>query len=396
MAYRLTMSQEALDFWHALLAPFQDHELSEVPRGGRTLTYIDKRALENRLDTVCGPQGWWNEFQATDRGMICTIHILVPIDERDSCYGDTYKWTWCSKSDGGGAEGMVKKAGVEDEDNDFKSEFTNAFRRAAQDAWGIGRYLYKKGMPGWLDPQNMPLTPGPANVTKEITGRMRDVPVVTARPDSAPVHTPPENLAKPVADPAPTQVQPLQLPRPGGGVWRWAKEMELKFKTSLISGMQEHAKTLGIGTTFNQWDEPQVRTICLGAVGYCMNQKCYGGEFDHLAAEINAAKNAVKNLAPPPGQGVNVADIRRELAAKMKALIHFQTGREADNRELTQMLQEIAPQCPTERATAGEVPESLAKMADVVWIRNIMRFVDDQIAHVQSNINDGELAEIPF
>ncbi len=29
MDYRLTMTQEQLDFWHALLAPFQDHELSE-------------------------------------------------------------------------------------------------------------------------------------------------------------------------------------------------------------------------------------------------------------------------------------------------------------------------------------------------------------------------------
>ena len=50
MSYQLTMTQEQLDFWHALLAPFQDHELSQVPRGGKTLTYVDKRALDNRLD----------------------------------------------------------------------------------------------------------------------------------------------------------------------------------------------------------------------------------------------------------------------------------------------------------------------------------------------------------
>ena len=80
----------------------------------------------------------------------------------------------------------------------------------------------------------------------------------------------------------------------------------------------------------------------------------------------------------------------------MKALIHFQTGREADNRELSQMLQEIAPQCPTERGTTGEVPESLAKCTDVVWIKNITRFIDDQISHVKSNMNDGELDDTPF
>jgi len=86
MAYRLTMTEEAIGFWHALWAPFQDHELSQVPRGGKTLTYVDKRALENRLDTVCGPHGWWNEFLATDRGMICELSILVPVDVRDPAF----------------------------------------------------------------------------------------------------------------------------------------------------------------------------------------------------------------------------------------------------------------------------------------------------------------------
>ena len=44
-----------------------------------------------------------------------------------------------------------------DADNDEKSGYTNALRRAAQDAWGIGRYLYNKGIPGFIDPNNLPL-----------------------------------------------------------------------------------------------------------------------------------------------------------------------------------------------------------------------------------------------
>ena len=59
--YSLSMTDLQRDFYHALLAPFKPEELSEVPaRGGnKMLTYVDKRAIENRLDTACGPAGWY-------------------------------------------------------------------------------------------------------------------------------------------------------------------------------------------------------------------------------------------------------------------------------------------------------------------------------------------------
>src|SRR4051812_40017229 len=80
--YVLPMTDLQSAFYHALLAPFAPHELSEVPaRGGggkKTLTYLDKRALENRLDTVCGPAGWRPEYEATNRGYRCTLALLVP------------------------------------------------------------------------------------------------------------------------------------------------------------------------------------------------------------------------------------------------------------------------------------------------------------------------------
>lgn len=67
-------------FWHALLAPFHDHELSEVTgRGPKALTYVDKRAIENRLDTVCGPDGWYPRYKSAEAGLIiCSLSIFVP------------------------------------------------------------------------------------------------------------------------------------------------------------------------------------------------------------------------------------------------------------------------------------------------------------------------------
>jgi len=240
---------------------------------------------------------------------------------------------------------MIKRAGVEDEDNDFKSEFTNAFRRAAQDAWGIGRYLYNKGVPGWLDPNNMPLEITPARIVspikfdvneegyavdhktelmvktaiaravekeREVTGRFRDVPLAEteicgrpglkvtpvhtpgvypdgdATPIPAPRHTPPEHLAKSVNDPfpAPEPVVPIQLPRNGRIAFGWAKEMERTFDVRIIQGMIVDAKDLGWSETIRDWDAHQTKTICLGVAAHLMTTPKYAGQFNHLSAEI--------------------------------------------------------------------------------------------------------------
>ncbi len=50
MSYRLTLSQEALDFWHALWAPFQDYELSEVPRGSKETLAHRTRMVDGALE----------------------------------------------------------------------------------------------------------------------------------------------------------------------------------------------------------------------------------------------------------------------------------------------------------------------------------------------------------
>jgi len=83
------------------------------------LAYVTNRAIMDRLDDVCGPGGWRNEFKsAPDGGILCGISIKVD-DE------------WVTKWDGaentqfeavkGGLSGAMKRAGVQ---------------------WGIGRYLY--------------------------------------------------------------------------------------------------------------------------------------------------------------------------------------------------------------------------------------------------------------
>lgn len=86
---------------------------------GIALPYITNRAIQNRLDEVCGVFGWKNEFIVNDKSKICGISIKVS-DE------------WLTKYDGADDTNIeATKGGI-----------SNAMKRAAVQ-WGIGRYLYK-------------------------------------------------------------------------------------------------------------------------------------------------------------------------------------------------------------------------------------------------------------
>lgn len=111
----------------ALQAPFAAHEHSwraqTVARDGtraQALCYITSRAVQNRLDAVCGPHGWESAFDETAAGRVIAT-IRIDLDGR-----------WVSKSDGAGATAMEGE----------KGGLSGAFKRAGV-MWGIGRYLYE-------------------------------------------------------------------------------------------------------------------------------------------------------------------------------------------------------------------------------------------------------------
>lgn len=107
----------------ALLAPFQDHEISFLPRkpeGGRALAvpYIDARAVMTRLDHAVGPAAWEYDFDPLSvDGKMVRGKLTV--------FGVT-------KCDPGQAN---------DEAELMKSASSDALKRCAVH-FGIGRYLY--------------------------------------------------------------------------------------------------------------------------------------------------------------------------------------------------------------------------------------------------------------
>jgi len=84
------------------------------------LAYVTNRAIQNRLDEVCGKDGWKNEFKEWhDESQLCGISIKIN-DE------------WITKWDGADKTNFeATKGGLSD-----------SMKRAAYQ-WGIGRYLYQ-------------------------------------------------------------------------------------------------------------------------------------------------------------------------------------------------------------------------------------------------------------
>ncbi len=89
----------------------------------KVLAYITNRAIMDRLDDVCGPLGWRNEFKewtvGGTAGVLCGLSIY------------TIEGEWVTKWDG--AENTDIEA--------VKGGLSGAMKRAAVQ-WGIGRYLY--------------------------------------------------------------------------------------------------------------------------------------------------------------------------------------------------------------------------------------------------------------
>jgi hypothetical protein len=83
------------------------------------LAYVTNRAIMQRLDDICGPDKWKNDYRTgPDGGILCGISIKC---------GDE----WVTKWDG--AENTQVEA--------VKGGLSSAMKRAGSQ-WGIGRYLY--------------------------------------------------------------------------------------------------------------------------------------------------------------------------------------------------------------------------------------------------------------
>lgn len=127
--------ETAQDLFTALCEPFPAEYIdwrvgsaTADKKKGMALAYIDARTVMDRLDSICGPDGWQCNYTPGVAGsIVCNLGIQMPSGE----------WRW--KADGAGATDVEGERGM----------LSDALKRAAV-RWGVGRYLYELGSP-WVE-----------------------------------------------------------------------------------------------------------------------------------------------------------------------------------------------------------------------------------------------------
>lgn len=110
---------------------------------GLAIPFITNRAVQERLDAVCGPDNWKNEYKALAEREVYDGNVNGPIKKSSqlcgiSIWSDTRR-EWITKWDG------AEESDIEA----IKGSLSSAMKRAAVQ-WGIGRYLYYIESP-WVE-----------------------------------------------------------------------------------------------------------------------------------------------------------------------------------------------------------------------------------------------------
>jgi hypothetical protein len=210
------------DLFTALATPFESTEVRTRTQANRQIHYITARTAMNRLDSVVGPENWWDEYIPGENSVLCKLTVRMPD-------GSTL-----TKADAGGY------AGMSDQGDDDKSGFSDAFKRAAV-KFGVGRYLYRDGVPTFVKDRDPVLAQ----------------PVAT---DPAPAPTPVS------AEPAPTPSRGSNssgngqgsAPRSGRALFAWTKEQEQRHEVGLLKYLNGWARLHEFPGRMVDWDANQV------------------------------------------------------------------------------------------------------------------------------------------
>jgi len=251
------MATQYADIFAALAAPFETAEVKERSQSGRTFSYITARVVMNRLDNVLGPENWTEVYFPGEKSVMCTLTITLPDGKQ------------LSKSDAGGYAGMA------DSGDDDKSGFSDSFKRAAVKL-GIGRYLYKDGVPAFVteryDTLDGPAVPVAHTHTPAVPTGSGGSSGYAPRWGNAP--EPARSTRQEASDDRPTTPAPAStrersetgrgrgnggLPRTGRALFAWAKDQEQIHRVGLLKYLNAWAKMQEFPGRMVDFDAEQVR-----------------------------------------------------------------------------------------------------------------------------------------
>jgi hypothetical protein len=205
--------------------------------------------------------------------------------------------------------------------------------------------------------------------------------------------------------------------------YAWAMKTGEHFGVSVLDRMSTVATKLGYPTRTDQWDGAQMEEVVKYTVAWIRTLDNYNGEFDAWAeanagpyglpdpAELGDGPSRVvqEQAAPapqqaPPQQATPAPDSglamqRRAIMAAAEALVFKQAGRKATREELVAVISEAASASRNGQGVIGEVLESLGRCTDALWMRNVAKFLTEQIERTAQEATADATAgddDIPF
>ena len=221
------------DLFAALASSFESNEVKARSTGGRQMHYITARTSMNRLDNVLGPENWWDDYVPGENSVLCRLTIRLPD-------GSTL-----TKADAGGYAGMA------DSGDDDKSGYSDAFKRAAV-KFGVGRYLYRDGVPHFVanapapDPSHQAPDPGPARAPSNGTGGGNGNGYQNGN-------------GRGQAQGGGGGDRPQGPPRSGKALFAWTKDQEQKYEIGLLAYLNKWAKIQEFPARMVDWDAEMVK-----------------------------------------------------------------------------------------------------------------------------------------
>lgn len=213
------------DLFADLAAPFDAHEVKTRIQANRQFHYITARTAMNRLDSVLGPENWWDEYVPSENSVLCRLTIRLP-------NGETI-----TKQDAGGYAGMA------DSGDDEKSAYSDAFKRACA-KFGVGRYLYGDGIPRFRS-NNLPVAQdqvASAGIADNLAPSRPELDGGRFQPRGA----------------APSNGRGSQSPRSGKALFAWTKEQDQRYEFGLLKYLNGWGKLHDFPNRMVEWDAEQV------------------------------------------------------------------------------------------------------------------------------------------
>lgn len=220
------------DLFAALAAPFEANELKVRSQTGRQLSYITARTAMNRLDNVLGPENWWDEYVPSENSVLCRLTIRLPD-------GSTL-----TKCDAGGYAGMA------DSGDDDKSGYSDSFKRAAV-KFGVARYLYRDGVPNFVQERTPATEPAQAQAQAQATAAE-----TAPAPATPPAHGQNQNQGHGQRTTGPGGNG--NPPRTGKALFAWTKDQEQRHQVGLLKYLNGWAKLQEFAPRMVEWDADQV------------------------------------------------------------------------------------------------------------------------------------------